>query len=763
MACPSFAQRLSLEPVGNPVLTESSGIADLNGDGRDELIAFWGTHAYVHVLRGAELEMVAQMSFDRTKVLRWAGAADMDGVPGDEFAVTLLDPDTLSTFLYAFDGTKLASRGKLVVTRAAVGGRLDLRGPSPWDGIANILGSVVDPTAGRVLLVAYCAGFSCQPRGVIGFHGTPPYSIAWERLVGPCVEIPYWTDCRADPAETRLVLAGRGYCNGAEGSGMTDSISAMIVVDGLGEIRWSRQVAPARSQLYYSVVDLDGDGRLEIAVTGRHQEEMADVPPMLSVLALEDGRVLCERVMEANVIGLRTADLNGDGRREILLICEDGLLRIYDSALDPVNSLKTQATIPPLFLVEDLTGDGRPEIVVSSRLGRDLDIFDHRLRRVGHLVTGVQRVYDIKSMRVSETERLLAVSMPDELRLFRVTRLRGRALLVSLFDSETGRRVAPPLGLGVALAALGGLMIVQSRRMLRGAAAQDRVRGIVSDLKIIRHGVRAEGEKPEPLVRLRRGLRTCAEPGGLPAGLAILRDAQPNYRSYVQPTLKRIHSATMLALPGRLALALEFALGRASRDLDRLFGRMSRAEQDAPRFVLLCAHAERSLRALEELLRRIEAAALSRAPADPLAEANAACDALRPVMKQRGVVLDGIQVTGEPGARAFIEAAELRRVLHDLLLNAVEACQDANEPRVGIAIACGERRVSLRVTDNGRGVPAEDWEGIFHGKSTKTPPGGEGLNHARQTIEAHSGRVRVRESIPWERTEFEVELCRIPS
>jgi hypothetical protein len=224
VVCPVFAQRLSLEPVGNPVLTKDPGIADLNGDGRDELVAFWGNHAYVHALRGAELEMVAQMSFDRAKVLRWAGAADMDGVTGAEFAVTLLDPDTLSTFVYAFDGTRLAPRGKLIVTRAAVGGKLDARGPSPWDAIANILGSVVDPTAGRVLLVAYCAGFSCQPRGVIGFRSTPPYSIAWERLVGPCVEIPYWTDCHAGPAETRLVLAGRGYCNGAEGSGMSDSI-----------------------------------------------------------------------------------------------------------------------------------------------------------------------------------------------------------------------------------------------------------------------------------------------------------------------------------------------------------------------------------------------------------------------------------------------------------------------------------------------------------------------------------------------------------
>ena len=132
-------------------------------------------------------------------------------------------------------------------------------------------------------------------------------------------------------------------------------------------------------------------------------------------------------------------------------------------------------------------------------------------------------------------------------------------------------------------------------------------------------------------------------------------------------------------------------------------------------------------------------------------------------MALAGAVFRGIEATGDPGARVFMDAAELRRCLHDMILNAVEASRDAAQPCIGIAIAGGDRRVAIHIADNGRGVAAQDREAIFHGQSTKTPPGGMGLSHARRAIEAYSGRVQVRESTPWERTAFEIDLCRVPS
>jgi signal transduction histidine kinase len=116
--------------------------------------------------------------------------------------------------------------------------------------------------------------------------------------------------------------------------------------------------------------------------------------------------------------------------------------------------------------------------------------------------------------------------------------------------------------------------------------------------------------------------------------------------------------------------------------------------------------------------------------------------------------------SGTVGSRVFLPATELRRVVHDLLLNSIEACEHSAEPSVGIRIAYGEQKVIVQVEDNGKGIPSQDQPRILEGHSTKLPPGGTGLSHARQVLEAHSGRVCVRESTPWERTILEVELYR---
>jgi C4-dicarboxylate-specific signal transduction histidine kinase len=95
-----------------------------------------------------------------------------------------------------------------------------------------------------------------------------------------------------------------------------------------------------------------------------------------------------------------------------------------------------------------------------------------------------------------------------------------------------------------------------------------------------------------------------------------------------------------------------------------------------------------------------------------------------------------------------------------MLVNAMEACEGSAEPSVSVRIIFGERKIVVAIEDNGRGLRSEDFERVFHGHSTKVPAGGLGLSAARRAIEAHSGRIQVRESAPWERTVFELELHR---
>ena len=116
-------------------------------------------------------------------------------------------------------------------------------------------------------------------------------------------------------------------------------------------------------------------------------------------------------------------------------------------------------------------------------------------------------------MRTSSSARLLVAQVPDELRLFRVERERGSTFPLSLFTpGRDGRGSVPLGGLLLAIALTGAIGIILARRLLRGTGAHDRLRSLVSDLKIIRHGVRERVRSPSRCVRLAPGPANVRRP-----------------------------------------------------------------------------------------------------------------------------------------------------------------------------------------------------------------------------------------------------------
>jgi signal transduction histidine kinase len=98
----------------------------------------------------------------------------------------------------------------------------------------------------------------------------------------------------------------------------------------------------------------------------------------------------------------------------------------------------------------------------------------------------------------------------------------------------------------------------------------------------------------------------------------------------------------------------------------------------------------------------------------------------------------------------------VRQVLTNLLRNALKHGCDAREPRIEIAqapapqgetVRSRDRRVWLRVSDNGRGVPAAYREKIFL-PGQRAPGGAEdgsglGLAIVRRIVEHYQGTIRL--------------------
>ncbi len=111
------------------------------------------------------------------------------------------------------------------------------------------------------------------------------------------------------------------------------------------------------------------------------------------------------------------------------------------------------------------------------------------------------------------------------------------------------------------------------------------------------------------------------------------------------------------------------------------------------------------------------------------------------VAEERGV---RIRLQGPETLRAFVDPGRFRRVVGNLLDNAVKYSPDGEE--ILVLLSTRDGRPRLEVRDRGPGIPAEDasriWDRLYRGAGSKSKPGlGIGLSIARAITEAHGGSI----------------------
>jgi signal transduction histidine kinase len=102
----------------------------------------------------------------------------------------------------------------------------------------------------------------------------------------------------------------------------------------------------------------------------------------------------------------------------------------------------------------------------------------------------------------------------------------------------------------------------------------------------------------------------------------------------------------------------------------------------------------------------------------------------------------------------------LQQVFHNLLLNAQQATEQINNPKISVSLTRLEasQEVVIQITDNGVGISAEQQERIFTPYfTTKSSGSGIGLSVVRQIIEKHNGSIRF-ESVLNQGTTFYIRL-----
>lgn len=111
--------------------------------------------------------------------------------------------------------------------------------------------------------------------------------------------------------------------------------------------------------------------------------------------------------------------------------------------------------------------------------------------------------------------------------------------------------------------------------------------------------------------------------------------------------------------------------------------------------------------------------------------------------------LSGAALDFEPSQEAYglfaaVGAAEFRRVLSNLLNNAVEALE--KEGRVTVTLGAAGGTAVVKIKDNGKGIPAELLARLGKKGATFGKSGGSGLGlyHAKSAVEGWGGKLAIR-------------------
>ncbi|MBI5609454.1 MAG: PAS domain-containing protein [Deltaproteobacteria bacterium] len=148
-----------------------------------------------------------------------------------------------------------------------------------------------------------------------------------------------------------------------------------------------------------------------------------------------------------------------------------------------------------------------------------------------------------------------------------------------------------------------------------------------------------------------------------------------------------------------------------------------------------------------------------------------ACETVQACLQSPSVQATGVQLMPPatpdgPGERWTLigDAALVRQVLWNLLINATHAVQEVEQRQVAVSLRSEGDWLELAVDDSGPGIDPADSERIFEPFYTTKGSQGTGLGLATvaRHVKAHAGRVRVERSPSLGGARFVVEFPRRP-
>jgi len=339
---------------------ENALAGDVNGDGRVEVVILRGRTLSAVDARGRTLWTVPVPPNAQFDLLH-----DVNGDNAPDAAVGWVEGNTASVRF--FDGLGREIR-TLSTTFPHTAYQISAHAAADFanDGRLGVLCSL-------------WAGYTLYPRGLLLFDYETG-AVRWFHPVAPFVKDIAIDDLDRD-GRLDIVFGTYAVGNGAQVGAETDFDCRVTALRHDGNRMWSVRVGATFQGSAVAVTDLNRDTsrRAAVGIWSSWPARRDDRSAMRTLGA--DGTPTAYRGLRHTIAGERLVLGNWDERSEGLEIAfgnRDGRVYIFDADLNEVRSTAVGAE-PVAQAMADLTGDGRLELIVTTRDGRLL-LLDTELR-----------------------------------------------------------------------------------------------------------------------------------------------------------------------------------------------------------------------------------------------------------------------------------------------------------------------------------------------------------------------------------------------
>ncbi|MGD9546022.1 MAG: ATP-binding protein [Candidatus Krumholzibacteriia bacterium] len=777
LVTPATARRLELDPARAPYefrvfhhapVAEGSGrnladlMADIDGDGIDELVTCDTDHILGFELEDGYLKPVWQVNFEPGWVLRDSSsllgvARDIDGDGVEEIFLTICTPGGIDWRFLVIDGLE----GKIVS-----GGDLpkgpDRRQDGVWDGrylAMGVLGE--DEGLGReALILARMVGYDAYPRGLLAVDPRTGESI-WEFLCGPNVnpESYHQADLDGD-GQQEIIFYGHPPDNlgGERINGTSDDHAYLFVLNTGGQLLWRKEIGPAFYSGDVDLGDVDGDGTLEILTSN-----LSGAPGAGDKLTIWDWpsrEVLAQRRGHSWYFGVEVVPGPRPGTSWLFVGSNNGTIDrlLYEDGtlVRDAEALSDEPRCEVLGLM-DLLPEPGPELIVDHDTGSNLLVLDTDLNTLAVYPDPSRMPREFVFLWDSGTgEKVLVGNQTRSQWMFKLTKRPmawGRILL------RAG------MGLGLAAALMG--VFFWGRRLGRAAAARDaevRTPQTTVDREVLfRVWQELDDVKHERLMEASKGLRRLV---WLMEAYATELGEGSDLRTRIHALMREFHEADLPRLQNilRRAEGETFApdlVFTARRSLASLVGKLNDLDGSDLTVARIAAYQPdlaRDVEQIEEGFLGLWTALRDYFACDPVRMLQGMLVVGEVELKRAGIRVE-VQPP-EPGVdlRCLIDTAELRHILVNLLDNAIRALRDGKRRVIAVVFRRSGQEISLEFSDTGAGIDPAQHERVFSGRFSSRPGGGQGLFRSREILHRWRGEIELTRSAPGQGTTFTVKL-----